>query len=1090
MIRGLFCPVWFALVIFTMATRCPVARNHKNGGEHFRGITVGTVPIITQLINNAWSLFKVALFVALAAGIGAGLYYYQNLGDEIRHRVLDKLAGHYKNLGIEIHAAQLLENEGILIRGVTLRDPSAPENEQILLSCDEILLACDTELTKLAQGEPEIKQIIIRRPRIIARALQDGTWNLAQLLPAPEFSKRKAEILLEGGVIEVHDPRRSPAAFYSLRDIQFQLTPNLLVPGTEKWAWDVRGKLRGEHLRVVEVQGRIEPSENTFRLQGSLADLQFGPELCATLPLEATPLLKDLTVLRGEVGLTFQVDYRGGELKPWNFQVAGQLQRGRIDDRRLPQVLNDVTAKFTANTSGITIQELLAQNGPTKIKLFVERRGYSTNAPMTVDFQARHLFIGRSWEASLPSDAKSTWLKFQPAGEIDVFAKAEFDGTTWKPEATIQCLNVSFTYHKFQYRLDRTHGNLNWRDNHLVGRLNSFAGNKKIAIDLDLHNPGEQFTGQVLIQGKGLVLDQNILDALPEKPREVVNSLHPVGGNFDLLVTASRFDPNQPKPTMCMRMDLHKVGIKFDKFPYPLLDVSGVVEMQDQTWRFHDLIGTNDKGRIACRGELVPAKEGTELKLNFVGTEISLEEELRDALPIQARGFWAHLNPQGMIDMRASWVYRSADKSTELDLVATPLGDTVVVEPDFLPLRFDKVRGTFHYRPNRLEFSDVSAEQDRLPINLAGFCEHDSQGAFHVRFDKLTADRVRLERQQLQAALPAKLRRVAQAMQITGPLNFAGTFDIWHTPGTADPLTTAWDLQVDLRDGSVLCGKRLEHIDGAIRLAGQQRGKQLRMQGELFLDSLVLQECQLTDIRGPMWIDEQQVVLGSQVAPRDQRAQRRNITAKVYDGTLAADGWVTCEDQPRFGIVARLNEFDLVRFGKEQLPGKQSLSGKVHVGLELGGTAAGLHTLSGRGQMNLKNATLGELPVMLAMLKVFSIREPDRTAFDSGAIDFRVEGEHIYLDSIELTGNAISLLGTGEMNLARELQLVFSAVAGRSDWQLPIFKSALGTASQQFMEIHVGGTIGDPQIKRETFPALKASLDQLQIERRERRASR
>jgi hypothetical protein len=1077
-----------------MTPRCDVARDHNGGKKQFRGITVGTLPIITQFINYTWSLFKVALFVALAAGIGAGLYYYQNLGDEIRQRVQAKIAAHYQDLGVEIHTAQLLENEGILIRGVTLRDPHAPEDEQILLSCDEILLACDTELTKLAQAEPQIKQMVIRRPRIIARALQDGTWNLSRLLPLPQFSKRKTEVLLEGGVIEVHDARRSPAAFYSLRDIQFQLTPNLLPnllePDTEKWAWDVRGKLRGEHLRLVEVQGRLEPSENSFRLQGSLSELQFGPELCAALPLESTPLLKELTVLRGEVGLTFQVDYHGSEMQPWNFQIAGQLQRGRIDDRRLPQVLNDVTAKFTADTNGIAIQELLAQNGPTKIKLAVERRGYAANAPLTVALEARHLFIGRSWEASLPEKFKAAWLKFQPAGEIDVFAKAEFDGTTWKPEATIQCLNVSFTYHKFQYRLDRTHGNMSWRDNHLVGKLNCFAGNKRIAINLDLQNPGENFTGQVLIQGKGLVLDQNILDALPEKPREVVKSLNPVGGNFDVMITASRVDPNQPKPLMCMRMDLHKVGIKFDKFPYPLMDVSGVVEMQDQAWRFHDLIGTNDKGRITCRGELLPAKEGTELKLNFVGTEISLEEELRDALPIQSRGFWNSLNPQGMIDMRASWVYRSADKTTELDLVATPLGDTVVVEPDFLPLRFDKVRGTFHYRPNRLEFSDVSAEHDRLPINLAGFCEHDSHGAFHVRFDKLTADRVRLERQQLQAALPAKLRRVAQAMQITGPLNIAGTFDIWHTPGTADPLTTAWDLQIDMRDGSIHCGKRLEHIDGAIRLAGQQRGKQLRMQGELFLDTLILQDCQLTDIRGPMWIDEQQIVLGSQVAPRDQRTPRRNITAKVYDGTLAADGWVTTEEVPRYGVVARLNEFDLVRFGKEQLPGKQSLSGKVNVGLELGGTAAGLHTLSGRGQMNLKDATLGELPVMVAMLKVFSIREPDRTAFDSGAIDFRIEGEHIYLDSIELTGNAISLLGTGEMNLERELQLVFSAVAGRSDWQLPFFKSALGSASQQFMEIHVGGTISDPQIKREAFPALKASLDQLQTERQERRASR
>ena len=213
-------------------------------------IVLGTVPIFTQFINSAWSLFKVAFLVALAAGLGAGLYYYQNLGDEIRHRVLDKLAKHYQKLDIEIHAAQLLENEGILIRGVTIRNSNAPEDEQIMLTCDEILLACDTELTKLAQGEPEIKQIIIRRPRIIARALADGTWNVAQLLPAPQFSKRKAEVLLEGGLIEVHDARRAPASFFSLRDIQFQITPSLLLPGTDKWAWDVRGKLRGDHLRL------------------------------------------------------------------------------------------------------------------------------------------------------------------------------------------------------------------------------------------------------------------------------------------------------------------------------------------------------------------------------------------------------------------------------------------------------------------------------------------------------------------------------------------------------------------------------------------------------------------------------------------------------------------------------------------------------------------------------------------------------------------------------------------------------------------------------------------------------------------------
>ncbi len=39
------------------------------------------------------------------------------------------------------------------------------------------------------------------------------------------------------------------------------------------------------------------------------------------------------------------------------------------------------------------------------------------------------------------------------------------------------------------------------------------------------------------------------------------------------------------------------------------------------------------------------------------------------------------------------------------------------------------------------------------------------------------------------------------------------------------------------------------------------------------------------------------------------------------------------------------------------------------------------------------------------------------------------------------------------------------------------------------MEIHVGGTLADPEIKREAFPALKQTLDQLQVERRQRRSA-
>ncbi|MGC4003537.1 MAG: hypothetical protein QM811_10540 [Pirellulales bacterium] len=69
----------------------------------------------------------------------------------------------------------------------------------------------------------------------------------------------------------------------------------------------------------------------------------------------------------------------------------------------------------------------------------------------------------------------------------------DYDGVRWKPSGELTCLNVSFTYHQFRYRLDRTSGKLTWRDDRILGKLASFIGNKRIGIDIDVANPGDHF---------------------------------------------------------------------------------------------------------------------------------------------------------------------------------------------------------------------------------------------------------------------------------------------------------------------------------------------------------------------------------------------------------------------------------------------------------------------------------------------------------------------------------------------------------------------------------------------------------------------
>jgi hypothetical protein len=154
--------------------------------------------------------------------------------------------------------------------------------------------------------------------------------------------------------------------------------------------------------------------------------------------------------------------------------------------------------------------------------------------------------------------------------------------------------------------------------------------------------------------------------------------------------------------------------------------------------------------------------------------------------------------------------------------------------------------------------------------------------------------------------------------------------------------------------------------------------------------------------------------------------------------------------------------------------------------LELSGSRAGPHSLVGRGQVRLRDADIYELPVVLAMLKVLRVKAPDLRAFGSSVIDFRVEGPRAYLDNIELSGDAISLVGSGELEFDSVVHLTFRSIMGDSQSQLPAMKSMLGGASGSFLLIHVDGPLANPDIKSEAFPTLAAALQQWQSQTRAR----
>ena len=202
------------------------------------------------------------------------------------------------------------------------------------------------------------------------------------------------------------------------------------------------------------------------------------------------------------------------------------------------------------------------------------------------------------------------------------------------------------------------------------------------------------------------------------------------------------------------------------------------------------------------------------------------------------------------------------------------------------------------------------------------------------------------------------------------------------------------------------------------------------------------------------------------------------MSAKIFGGTVDADGWISLGSQPRYNIRANLVNADLATCAREMAGNSRNLRGRLSGNVELGGFGHNRAALSGQGSLHLREANIYELPVMVSMLKILSIKIPDPNAFSQSDIDFHIQGEYVHFDKLDFKGDAISLLGKGEMNFQGNTDMALAATVGHAD-AAPALRNFFSRASQQIMQIHVTGNVQNPDIRQEAFPGVNQALKNL-----------
>jgi len=1030
--------------------------------------------------------------VVLGGLLVAWLALKSQVNDEIRAEIERRFAERYRDCTVSVRHARMIEGRGVEILGLSITRRS---DRRPLASVNEIFAACPVDAEALLSGQrPHADHVYLSGLKLWAQCQADGTWDVQRLWPLPEFGSSHPPVTIRDATIEVTDARGGSGAALHLRDVGLEIAPDLRVSSAAPTAGPkprpplrISGRLAGDQFEGIEFQALVDTTRAAWSVAGQVQNLRWGSPLRASLPGDVQQRLAALASLSGRLDLGFQAAGGASQTDPIRFSIRGALSNGQIQDSRLPYPLSDVRARFELDNQRVRLDEVYGRNGPTTVTLQLERHGWHEHSPMTVVGETRQLELDRRFLEILTPDMQAHWRKYFPAGVIDAQFRLDYDGQRWTPEATVTCHDASFAYYRFPYRLERARGTVKLKDDRLQIDLIAAAGGQDAFLRGEIQSPGASPIGWMEFGCRQPIpIDEKLLAALIDPhARDVVRALRPSG----MLTVQGRFERLQPGAAPWHRhvdIELVQCGLNYERFPYPLAMIRGQLVWDDQGWTFQNLNGRNDTAYVEGAGYWRPvAAGGSELVLNLTGTEVPLEDELRDALQPGAQRLWNQLHPRGTVDHLTVGIhYASASKTLDVEVTGQKLakksndeGYSITLQPSWFPYRLDDVTGLVHYSNGRVQLRNISAWHDETQVSISGACGVGSDGSWTVQLPSVVAERIRLNRDLL-AALPKELGKAAERLTLHGDLCLQGSLAFSGAAGSDEP-AAAWDLVLDVEDGSLQCGFPIEHLHGDIRLVGSSGNGTFSSRGELQVDSVMYRKIQLTGVSGPLLVDPSGIVFGTEADGGEAGHAPRALTAQTIGGQLSADIRVGFEPELPYRLQVRLERGDLAEFASEMALASQSIRGRANALLTLSGNRFGWPSWRGTGAIRLFEADIYEIPVMLAMLKLLSIRQPDTTAFTSSEIDFRVQGEHVYLDRVNFNGDAVSLKGNGEMDLAQRINLNFYSLVGSGELNIPVVRTVLRQASRQLLLIHVTGTLEQPQLTREPLPLLRGTLEQI-----------
>lgn len=473
---------------------------------------------------------------------------------------------------------------------------------------------------------------------------------------------------------------------------------------------------------------------------------------------------------------------------------------------------------------------------------------------------------------------------------------------------------------------------------------------------------------------------------------------------------------------------------------------------------------------VWMNGSKRPMPDGRDRKLvvHVGGTAVPLDADLKTALgAVKAEGLWAEFRPRGTLTFTADVevldrapppgrpdLERPLDPATDVKVTFGFSGPTVT--PRFFAYEMTDFMGWLEYKQNRLDVAHLSARHGPSRLKLAaGEVRFYPDGAVWANLGGLEVKPCVADAD-FKRALPGKLGSALDELQLKGGTELLVKHLVVSAPPDAPPAPGAiapaggpgpapgslggtaarpepdpivyWDAELKLFGASLDTGTVWEDAYGSVACRGRYEGTHLgAVRGNVWLDRGLVSRVPVTVARCQLRADPQQPDPARPGQFLPPMLQFTNVAGDLFHGALGGQARVVLTEGTRYEVWLTATDVQLEEVARHYNLSKSGtdadLKGIAQAQLLLFNRPdprTGKLTIEGTGKIDVPTGRMYNLPVLLELVKVLKLQAPDKTAFEQAHVVFRLLGDRVKVEQLDLIGKAICLGGSGELDTSGE----------------------------------------------------------------------